>query len=702
MKRILLQTAILLCVARTGLYAQYERLTPADQQALKAIDDDRQKVNTLIDWCYDRPTNPPGYQQVIGNTALEMARRIRYDLGESDALNVLGHNAKDEGRYPEAEGFYRESLRIRESLGDPALIASSYNNIGNILKDQSLYESAVQAFERGLEAIKDLNSAGLKGILYNGLGISQRYLSRYADALESFNRSLRFSEISGDNSTATKTKLNLVALLQDNLEQYSRAEKILKDSLALPENPAPSEDLAICYILRSNNFFYQENPDSALHYLEKAQEFEAFLSKSKRALLSKNEGRFYLAKGEYGRALGLFERSLSVLDSIGDKREAAAVLFLMGNLHSEQADFEAAIPFYEKALARFDRFSDPLLKSRVLYFISEACEKSGRFRQATEYQNRYIEYNDSLSAGIREGMDLQLQLGEEQKMVVMSKLETTRVRMKALWTYGIIAFIVMWLLLGLAVMWSYLNRQKRRIAEQDALAVRQDALQKIRIKEMEANQMRLESEEATRNRIGKELHDGLGSMLSTVKLYFSSVDAKLEHVQGESRQQYLKANQLLDEACAQVRSISHEMMSAMLVQFGLKAQLESLAEAIRDSGQLKVELATHGLKDRLATRQEFNIYRIVQELVNNVIKHAGATRVSIQVNRFDKMINVMVEDNGMGFDPEEARIKGGMGLKNLESRVHELDGTIHFDSKVEKGTTVAIDIPVREGERVRG
>lgn len=696
MKRVTFYLVMLICLAANGLHAQYERLSAADQQLLNQLPDDRQRVDTLVEWYYTGRYKTLEDPQRLGLEVLQIARRSAYTAGEGNVLVVLGHMAKDEGRNPDAEGFYRESLLVREALEDWPGVANSYNNLGNALKDQSLYDSAALVFQRGLEAIKNLDKNQSKGVLYNGLGISQRYLSQYESALKSFNTSLYLATISGDVSTQIKARLNLVALLQDNLEQYSRAGKILTDSLSFLADLAPSKEQAIYYILRSNNYFYFENPDSALNYLNKAKTLEEWLTKGEKAVLIKNEGRFFLAKGDHGKALDLFNQSLSVFDSIGDKREAAAVLFVMGNLHFESAEFNAAIPFYKKALDRFNHFSDPLLKSRVLYFISEAYEKSGQFQLATQFQNQYIAYNDSLSIHQKDGMNFQLQLGEEQNKVVMSKLETTQVRMKTQQTYGIIGFIVMWMLLGLAVMGIYLNRQKRKIAEQKALMAGQEAIEQIRIKEIEANHVRLESEEATRNRIGKELHDGLGSLLSTVKLYFTSVDAKLENVQGESREQYLKANQLLDEACAQVRTISHEMMSAMLVQFGLKAQLESLADAIRESGQLKVELATHGLKERLATRQEFHIYRIVQELVNNVIKHAGASRISIQVNRFDKVINVMVEDNGKGFDVEDARIKGGMGMKNLESRVHDLDGSILFDSTINKGTTVAIDIPLAE------
>ena len=125
------------------------------------------------------------------------------------------------------------------------------------------------------------------------------------------------------------------------------------------------------------------------------------------------------------------------------------------------------------------------------------------------------------------------------------------------------------------------------------------------------------------------------------------------------------------------------------------AQLEALADIIPSSGKLQVELVTHGLKERLDYGTELHIYRIVQELIHNVIKHAQAQNVTIQVNRFEDRVNVIVEDDGRGFDVESIRQKPGMGMQNLAARVHELSGFLQIDSRSGRGTTVSVDIPLK-------
>ncbi len=142
----------------------------------------------------------------------------------------------------------------------------------------------------------------------------------------------------------------------------------------------------------------------------------------------------------------------------------------------------------------------------------------------------------------------------------------------------------------------------------------------------------------------------------------------------------------MDKANEEVRRISHQLSSAILQKFGLKAQLEALADVIPDSGKLQVELVTHGLKERLGYQTELQIYRMVQELVHNVIKHAKAKNISIQVNRFENNINLIVEDDGCGFEVEKLSASSGIGMQNLAARMHDLNGKMQIDSRPGRGT----------------
>ncbi len=225
---------------------------------------------------------------------------------------------------------------------------------------------------------------------------------------------------------------------------------------------------------------------------------------------------------------------------------------------------------------------------------------------------------------------------------------------------------------------------------------KQRVIEILKEQELNTNYARLEGEEKERKRIAEDLHDRLGSMLSTIKLYFNSLQTPTASEKGERQAQFEKANALLDQATDEVRNIAHNMVSSVLAKFGLKSQLQTLEQTLVDSKQLNVEIKTHGLKDRLDNFMEIQVYRIIQELVNNTIKHAKASNLSSQLNRFKEVLNIVVEDNGVGFDPKLIQLQeqGGMGMKNIQTRIHGLDGSLQIDSGTGHGTTKSIDLPL--------
>jgi two-component system, NarL family, sensor kinase len=196
-------------------------------------------------------------------------------------------------------------------------------------------------------------------------------------------------------------------------------------------------------------------------------------------------------------------------------------------------------------------------------------------------------------------------------------------------------------------------------------------------------------------RIAQDIHDSLGSVLSAVKLNLSGIEEN-ETASFSDKQEKLKTTLiLLDEASAELRNISHNIMPAPLSKMGLDVALQSLLDAVSLQTGLEINYSTHGFEKRINEIAEMSIYRIVQELVNNVIKHAEASQLSIQVIKYKDYINIVAEDNGRGFDyPSVFQQRKGIGLSNILSRVEYLKGTIDIDSKKDRGTMVIIDIPV--------
>ncbi len=242
------------------------------------------------------------------------------------------------------------------------------------------------------------------------------------------------------------------------------------------------------------------------------------------------------------------------------------------------------------------------------------------------------------------------------------------------------AILLLTLLLGYLFYNRYKLKQEARLHKE--VIVQQDL----------ATKAVLNAEENERKRISGELHDGLGQMFSAVKMNLSALTDGLNFKDEHSKEMFGKTMNLVDESCKEVRVISHQMAPNVLLKSGLAAAVRDFISKI-DSRKLKINLETFGLQDRLDQNIETVLYRVIQETVNNVIKHSGANSLDIQLNKDNDGVNAMIEDNGKGFDISLLEKFEGIGLKNIRTRVNFLKGTVDFSSSPGEGTLIAIFIP---------
>ncbi|MBX2891661.1 MAG: hypothetical protein KF734_12075 [Saprospiraceae bacterium] len=199
----------------------------------------------------------------------------------------------------------------------------------------------------------------------------------------------------------------------------------------------------------------------------------------------------------------------------------------------------------------------------------------------------------------------------------------------------------------------------------------------------------LNGQEIERKRIDKDLHDGLGGPPTTIKLHFNVIQEQVRQL--EALKAYQRAGEMIDDACDEVRRISHNMMPSALARFGLVAALEDLAETLRaTTQQLDISIQAANWHERPDEARETMLFRIVQELIHNAVKHAAAAKIRVSLESLGQQSTLRLEDNGMGFAPEVALQSGGMGLKSVESRVRYLGGTVQFDSAPGRGAVVTV------------
>ncbi len=203
----------------------------------------------------------------------------------------------------------------------------------------------------------------------------------------------------------------------------------------------------------------------------------------------------------------------------------------------------------------------------------------------------------------------------------------------------------------------------------------------------------INAEESERKRIASDLHDGVGQMFSAVKMNLAGLIGRIDLPKDEDRFLAEKTLALVDESCKEVRVISHKMMPNFLLKSGIASDIRNFIEKV-DEQKLKITFETNGFSDQLEYNEEVILYRVIQELINNVIKHAQANELRLSLEKTNKHIQVKVADNGKGFNYENALAKGGLGLKNILVRIEYLKGTISFTPNQSSGTTVKINIPL--------
>jgi len=242
---------------------------------------------------------------------------------------------------------------------------------------------------------------------------------------------------------------------------------------------------------------------------------------------------------------------------------------------------------------------------------------------------------------------------------------------------------------GLLLNGKYLTFRGRKISNGMFITVAD--VTNIKRSEFLALNSLLEGQEIERKRLAREIHDGIGPLLSALKLNLANIEGDIENKNAELERKFLKSNKLIDEIADDLRSISHNLLPKVLSDFGLIESMDALSEKINASNSVSMTFMHTGLDQRLEDVFELGIYRISQELISNTLKHANASKITLQLIRRKESMHLIYEDDGRGFDP--LLIKNGLGIMNIQNRVKALGGEINFDSQPGKGMTATIDFP---------
>ncbi len=595
-----------------------------------------------------------------------------------------------EGNEPSVSAaYYKAAGQLSDSLHFPKGTLKYISNYTYLLNMQGKYDSSLLLNTRAIDLARGLkDSLALAKTLFN-TGNSLQLLGRYEPAVGHYLEGRHIFELLGYNLFEVIGS-DILQTLYQKLHRYSEAVAYGEQAITAAREAGMDHQLGFALCNLSENYRFLNQPKKSLVLLEEAlpisrRQQDKYLEETihinyARALEALN--RFTEMEGHARQAHQL---ALEIADSPGTGHSLllfSAHALYTGNL--ENARYQG-----EKALEVFTSNDLQAEKVAALEWLGQVSLVQGDFEAFQRYRQQESELqNTLLDAQIHERiLGLEQQYESELKVQRIALLEANQLRQNRMlsnrrnWMLALGAILLL-----LMVVVILITRNLRH-----KLQARQKALSQIALEsQLQASEALLKGEEMERERVARDLHDGLGALLSGIKFSFQHMKDKME-IPRKNKAAYNKGLSMLDASVEEVRRIAHNMMPANLLKFGLDSALRDVCDHLDQGSDLTLSYQSVGLQEmELGQTRMLSLYRIIQELLANVVRHSGATHAILQLIQDGGLLTITVEDNGHGFDPRQTEAGNGMGWENIRNRVRLLGANLEIQSSLGKGTTVEI------------
>lgn len=593
----------------------------------------------------------------------------------------------------EAKFYYLQAKRLSEKLKYTMGVLKYYSNYTAVLNIQARFDSALHLTK---DALKIANGFGNKEriiIAQQNLSATYSYLQDYESALQYLLPSVDYFE-----KTRNDARLNLVydnlGVIYRETKQYDKALEYHQKGLAIARKAGNSYDIANVLSNLGNAYTSLKRYDTALAIMQES------LAIAKRdnyvniiSNVTSNIGGVLIKKGSYDSLSYYCAEGLRLSEKLGDS------LTMVNNIYGL-----ALHAFYNKNFKRSESLADigfamaqqrNYVEPTQLFadHLSELALLKGDLKRYDYYNRLSIElsekfFNDRMQKNVQV-LDKKYETGKKETQIkeleAAKKLQDLTIQQKNIFNYILIGSILSLLIIALLGFRGY--RQQRQLQQKEIAELQQE-------KQLLATKAVLQGQEQERSRLAKDLHDGLGGMLAGIKHSFSNMKENMI-MTPENLMAFQRGLDMLDTSISEFRRVAHNMMPESLQKFGLNAALKDYCTDINSSGILKVVYQSYDAEQiSVNPTTSVTIYRIIQELINNIIKHAAATRAVVQVNKADDKLLITVEDDGKGFDTRLLKHSTGIGWANIYSRIDYLDGKVDIHSEPNNGTSVNIEIKI--------
>lgn len=636
---------------------------------LETTGQDTLRCNILLNIANLSYQSNPDSAELLCQQGLKLAQSLDFHFGEIKFLNLLGNIAQNRSEYQKAQQLYEKCMELGEKHEIPSAWINALNNIGINYTRLGKFPEAIEAYRKALLGEQEIGNK--KGIAesYVNIGVAHYYLGNYDKTLDFFRKSLTISEKINDTANINRVSNN-IGVIHLTFNRYDSAAYYYQKSIDLAKSNNNKYLLAQSYHNMSTVYTNAKEYDKAIAYSTLSAEIEKELQEHHGLVISYlNIAKIKIESGQLSGVLNWLDKAMALAQKHGMLENQRQAYMDYVKYYKKKGDYKNAFLMKEKEVA-----------------IHDSILSVEKVKAVEEYEIKYetLEKERQLSLEKIKSDSIALEnanVVRDKARIAQEKAESDRdAALKSRW---IIVLIMGFILLALAT-FLLIQRNKRKAENEKVKAVLEEKDKGLKAV--------IQAQEKERSRISKDLHDGIGQQLSGIKLGWQKLSTSIGKKQPELYKDLMKMSSVVDETAQDVRNISHQMMPQSLQSFGLPTAIEEMLDKSLKYSGLEYSFEHFNLQERYSEDIEINLYRVMQELVNNAIKHAGANKLELQLYQNGANLISLVEDDGKGI-PSTSK-GSGHGMTNISTRLSTINGELIIESELKKGSTFIVKIPV--------
>ena len=615
--------------------------------------------------------------------------RIKYHL---KYIFILINN----GKQKDAEKEIALARNELQKLPVATLLPVLFYYEGRLKYDQGDYLQSIICLQHSAQTFnpeteKD-NYEFTPGKVYILLGLNYSMINDWENAQLNYQKAISESERAKDSSGNALAYLNMAYIFSDVNDWVNASVNLKRSTNYLNVNSDKHYQIMIYASLAEAYGRLNKLKDSKIYLQISDSLIHLFSDAVSKTFYFIAKGEFAFSAKNYSEALVATLSSLEYARKWGDSAFVAKAMENIGRTYQALGKYEEALSWFTMSNNIAVKYNYMPQRKSTLKQLFELYKVNDQPEKALVAAKELFTISDSLAVvqnnNRRIIMDAVFESEKKEKKITVleqeKELQQLRLKQKNTFNYILIAGVTTLLIISLLTFRNY--KQKQRLQQLYISELENE-------KQLTATEAVLKGEEQERTRLAKDLHDGLGGLLSGVKFSLSNMKNNLI-ITPDNMAVFERSLDMLDTSIKELRRVAHNMMPEMLTKFGLDEALKEYCNTINATNLLVIKYQSIGMDTRIEKSAEIIIYRIIQELLNNIMKHAAAKEVIVQLVRDGGRLNIIVEDDGKGFNTAILKNNKGAGLTSIQSRVDYLKGQLDIHSEPGKGTLVNIEFKI--------